>query len=121
MSFSDCMKSSGLPVPSVDGLNEAKEFIENLHQAWEAAGGEMEMTLAALLAVGAVTGIDEEAVAAVAAVTVSAYIGACIGCLAAAGIEALKGLFASNPPQDFMSQQLASLGFDLSTSDTAAA
>jgi len=113
------MRSSGLPAPTVEGLNDAKELIENLHQAWEAAGGEVEMTLTALLALGAITGIDEEAVAAVAAVTVSAYIGACIGCLAAAGIEALKDLFASNPPQDFMSEQLASLGFDLST--TAAA
>jgi len=121
MSFVDCMQSSGLPVPSVDSLNDAKELIENLHQAWEAAGGEMDMTLTALLAAGAITGIDEGAVAAVAAVTVSAYIGACIGCLAAAGVEALKQLFASNPPQDFMSQQLASLGIDLSSSDTAAA
>ena len=120
MSFGDCMRSAGLPVPSIDGLNEAKEFIENLHQAWEAAGGEADTTLAALLAVGAVTGIDEAAVAGAAAVTVSFYIGACIGCLAAAGVEALKDLFASNPPQDFMAEQLASLGIDL-TSGTAAA
>ncbi len=121
MSFGDCMQSSGLPVPSVDSLNDAKEFIENLHQAWEAAGGEMEMTMTALLALGAITGIDEGTVAAAAAVTVSAYIGACIGCLAAAGVEALKDLFASNPPQDFMSQQLASLGIDLSSPDSAVA
>ncbi len=121
MGFGDCMQSSGLPVPSVDSLNDAKEFIENLHQAWEAAGGEMEMTMTALLALGAITGIDEEAVAAVATVTVSAYIAACISCLAAAGVDALKQLFASSPPPDFMSQQLASLGVDLSSSDTAAA
>ena len=117
-----CMRSNGLPVPTLETLNEAKDFIENLHQAWEAAGGEVEMTIGALVALGAVTGIDEEILGALgqaAAVTVAAYIGACVGCLAVAGIESLQQFFASNPPQGFLQQALAQNGINLGQGNVA--
>ena len=126
MSFSDdfksCMSSNGLPVPTVEDLNQAKEIIEQVHQAWEAAGGDEQMTIAALVALGAATGVDEEVLAALAtagAITVGAYIAACVGCMASAGVDQLKQLFASNPPQQFMTDLLAQNGIDLA--DTAAA
>jgi len=116
------MSSNGLPVITLDDLNEVKEFIEEIHQAWEAAGGDEEMTLAGLAALGAATGIDEgvlTAFAAAGAVTVAAYIAGCIACLASAGIDALKSLFAASAPPDFMAQKLADLGVNLSGSATA--
>ena len=40
--FSDkwgsCMKSKGLPVPNVEGINEALELIDKVHSAWEKCG-----------------------------------------------------------------------------------
>jgi hypothetical protein len=65
MSFTDdfntCMSSSGLPTPIqvFDSVSDALEFLHQLHTAWETAGGEADMTLAALAAAGAATGIDE--------------------------------------------------------------
>jgi len=126
MSFSDdftsCMSSNGLPVPTVEDLNQAKEIIEQIHQAWEAAGGDEAMTIAALIALGAATGIDEEVLAALGAaagVTVAVYISGCVRCMASAGIDQLRQLFASNPPQPFMTDLLAQNGINLG--DTAAA
>ena len=120
--FTACMRGNGLPVPTMESLNEAKEFIENLHQAWEAAGGEAEMTIGALIALGAATGIDEGVLVVLgeaAAITLAAYIGACVGCLAVAGIEKLREVFASNPPQPFILEQLAQQGIDVGQSGTA--
>lgn len=90
MSFTDdfnaCMSSSGLPTPRqvFDSVSDALEFLHQLHTAWEAAGGEVEMTLAALAAAGAATGIDEGVLVILAGagtVTVSFYLGACFSCL----------------------------------------
>jgi Fe-S cluster biogenesis protein NfuA len=91
--FNSCMSSSGLPTPSqvFDSVTDAVEFLEQLHTAWEAAGGDEEMTLAALAATaGAATGIDEGVLAILAtagAVTVAAYLGACAGCLVGAALS----------------------------------
>lgn len=126
MSFSDdwaqCMRSNGLPVITLEDLTDIKDYIEELHSAWENAGGDEEMTLAGLAALGAATGIDEgvlTALAAAGAVTVTAYIAGCVTCLASAGVDALRDLFAQSPPQPFMTDQLASLG--ISIGDTATA
>jgi len=90
MSFSDdfnsCMSSSGLPTPSqvFDSLSDALEFLHTLHNAWENAGGDEEMTLAALVAAGALVGVDETALAALGAaagITVVAYLAACLACV----------------------------------------
>jgi hypothetical protein len=85
--FNSCMSSSGLPTPGqvFDSVSDALEFLHQLHTAWEASGGDEEMTLAALAAVGAATGIDEGVLAILAAageVTVLAYALACAGCVA---------------------------------------
>lgn len=90
MSFTDdvntCMSSSELPTPRqvFDSVSDALEFLHQLHTAWETAGGEADMTLAALAAAGAATGIDEGVLVILAAagtVTVSFYLGACFGCI----------------------------------------
>lgn len=126
MSFSDdwaqCMRSNGMPVITLDNLGEIKEFIENVHQAWENSGGETEMTLAALAAAGAATGLDEavlEVLGTAAEITVVAYIAGCVSCLAAVGADALRDLFAQNAPQPFLTQQLADLGVKLEGTATA--
>ncbi len=84
--FNSCMSSSGLPTPGqvFDSLSDTLEFLHKLHDAWEAAGGGEEMTLAALAAAGAATGIDEGVLAILAGagtVTVSFYMGACFTCM----------------------------------------
>jgi hypothetical protein len=118
------MRGSGLPTPTVESLAEAKELIERLHAAWETAGGDTEMTIGALLVIGAATGIDEAALAALqeaAGVVVAVYITACIACLASSGIDALRELFAMSPSQPFMTEELSQLGIDVDEADAAIA
>jgi hypothetical protein len=101
--FSGCLSSSGLPTPSevFDSAGEVLEWLEQLHSAWENAGGDEEMLLSGLVAAGAVTGIDEGVVATAAAVTVSAYLAACAGCLVgAAGQSIWDALSAVAAPID---------------------
>jgi hypothetical protein len=101
--FNSCMSSSGLPTPSqvFDSVTDALEFLDQLHTAWEAAGADEEMTLAALAALGAATGIDEGVLAILAAAaeaTVEAYLTACFGCLVSASVSSgmsWQNLFAS--------------------------
>ena len=33
--FTTCTRGSGLPVPELDNLVEAKELIEHVHSVWE--------------------------------------------------------------------------------------
>lgn len=89
--FSNCMSSNGLPTPSgvFDSLSDMSEFLHELHTAWEGAGGEEETTLAALVALGAVTGIDETVLAGAGAVTVGAYLAACLACVVSAAGSAV--------------------------------
>jgi hypothetical protein len=122
--FVSCMTGKGLPVPAVESINEVKELAEQLHSAWESAGGETQMTIGALLVVGAATGIDEAALAVLeeaAGILVTVYIGACLVCLAASGIDELRNLFASSPPQPFMRDGLAELGIAVDERGTAVA
>jgi len=115
MSFTECMNDKGLPVPSLDSLGDLWDFIDNLHQAWEASGGESDTTLTALVTIGAVTGIDETIIAAAGAVTVGVYLAACITCLAAMPIDLLRDLFSKVELPDYAAQQFASLGVDPSS------
>ena len=82
MSFSDDLTScmSPLPAPTVEGADELMEFLDQLHSAWESSGGDEETLLTALVAAGAVTGIDEAALATAGAVTVAGYLSALIAC-----------------------------------------
>ena len=121
-SWAQCMSSNSMPVINLDDLSDVKEFIEQIHQAWENAGGEEETTIAALVAAGALTGVDEAALAVLAdavTITVVAYLAACIACMASAGIDALRDLFAQSPPQPFMQDKLADLGIKVGDTATA--
>jgi hypothetical protein len=82
MSFSDDLTScmAPLPAPTVEGADELMEFLDKLHSAWESSGGDDEMLLSALVAAGAVTGIDEAALATAGTVTVVAYLAALVAC-----------------------------------------
>jgi hypothetical protein len=91
---------SPLPTPGaiLDSAGEVAEFMHNLHQAWEAAGGEVELTLGALAALGAATGIDEGVLAVLAEaaeVTVLAYLAACASCAVVAAGQSIWSLIAS--------------------------
>lgn len=102
--FANCMSSSGLPSPSdvFDALSDALEVLHKLHNAWENAGGDEEMTMVALLALGAAVGIDEAALAALAAafaeaaaITVTAYLAACLTCVVSATGSAVWNAISS--------------------------
>ncbi len=104
MSFSDdfnsCMSSSGLPTPSqlFDSLSDALEFLHTLHNAWENAGGDEEMTLVALVAAGALVGVDETALAALGAaagITVVAYLTACLSCVVSVAGSSIWNMISS--------------------------
>lgn len=108
MSFSDdfnnCMTSNGLPAPAdlFDALSDALEVLHKLHNAWESAGGDEEMTMVALLALGAAVGIDETILAALGAafaeaaeITVAAYLAACLSCAVSAAGSAVWNAIAS--------------------------
>lgn len=99
MSFSDDFTSCLSPLPAPQNvLDSAGDFLEWLHQlkdAWDAAGGNDEALITGLIAAGAVTGIDEAAVATLAGVTVATYIAACLGCLASAAGSAVWDLISS--------------------------
>ena len=113
-----CMHGNGLPVPDVEGVNEALEFVHKIHSAWENAGGGEELTIAALIAAGAFAGVDEAVLAVLAeagAVVAAAYLSACIGCIAAVALDDLKGLFAQGELPDFVVAELETQGIDLAT------
>ncbi|MBR0820237.1 hypothetical protein [Bradyrhizobium liaoningense] len=113
-----CMRGNGLPVPDVEGINEALEFVHKIHSAWENAGGGEELTIVALIAAGAFAGVDEAVLAVLAeagAVAAVAYLSACIGCIAAVALDDLKGLFAQGELPDFVVAELETQGIDLAT------
>jgi|HubBroStandDraft_5_1064220.scaffolds.fasta_scaffold10479_4 hypothetical protein len=109
MSFASDFKSclSPLPAPDdfLDSADDFLEWLEKLHSAWESSGGDEEMLMAALVAAGAVTGIDEAGLAVLAGATVSAYITACIGCLASAAGSQIWDLISS-ADDSFIKDQL---------------
>ncbi|HEX5283574.1 MAG TPA: hypothetical protein VFW30_05600 [Bryocella sp.] len=88
---------SPLPTPGdfLDSADDFVEWLEQLHSAWENSGGDEEALMVTLITAGAITGIDETAVAALAGVTVLAYIAACATCLASATASAIWDLISS--------------------------
>jgi len=111
--FTTCM--SPLPTPGQigDSTAEVLEVLHKLHDAWEAAGADEEMALAALVALGAATGVDEEvlaalgqAVAQAAAITVAAYIAACVACLVSSGSSSVWDLIKSSATPSWLQGQL---------------
>jgi hypothetical protein len=114
MSFVDDFRScmSPLPIPDVDGVNEALEFLDKLHSAWENAGGDEEMLMTALLAAGAVTGIDEGAIAALGTATVAAYIAACVACAVSAAGSSIWDLISSSSTPSWLQGDLRTAAND---------
>ncbi len=112
--FNACMSSNGLPTPGqvVDSVGDVLELLHKLHTACEAAGADEEMTIGALIAAGAVVGIDETVLAALGAaagITVGAYIAACAACVVSAVTpDILQPLLASAEPD--VQNQFAQLG-----------
>lgn len=112
-SFSQCMSPLPTPGQILDSAAEVIELLHQLHQAWEAAGGDEQMTIAALAALGAATGIDEAALAVLgeiaadaAITTVVAYTSACVGCLVSAAGSTVWDLVASNDTPTWLQGQL---------------
>jgi hypothetical protein len=111
-----CMRTHGFPVPTMETLNEALEFVHQLHGAIEASG-DAEVTIAGLLAAGALLGVDEAALAAlgeVAEAAAAGYLAACVGCLGSTALEDLRQLFASGELDDFVVAELGERGVELS-------
>jgi hypothetical protein len=82
-SFSDCMGDLGLPVPtSLFGTATAAIATIKAIQAAVAAYG-TDVTIAELIGAGFLS----DALAVAGALTASAYVGACIGCVITAGID----------------------------------
>ena len=74
------------------------------------------MTIGALLAAGAIVGVDESALAVlgeVAQVAALLYITACIGCLASVALDDLKERFASNDLPAYVVEELNKEGVAL--------
>ena len=114
--WAQCMRRNGLPVPDLETANEALEFADKLHSAWENAGGGEELTIGALIAVGAFVGADEAVLTVlgeVAQVAAAIYITASISCVASVALDDLKGLFARGELPDFVVAELESQGVDI--------
>jgi hypothetical protein len=122
-SWKQCMQANSLPVPDLETANEALEFLHKLHDAWENAGGEAELTIGALLVAGALAGTIGagalEVLGEVAAVTVTLYLSACIACMGSVAIDDLKNLFASGQMPDFVVAELESQGIALENNAVA--
>jgi hypothetical protein len=115
-SWKQCMRGNGFPVPDIETAREALEFVDQLHSAWEGAGAGDELLIGALLAGGALVGVDEAVLAFlgdVAEVAAVVYIGACLGCIGSVALDDLKGLFASGELQPFVVAELEKQGVDV--------
>lgn len=98
--FKACLAPLPTPAEALDTLADIMEFIEKLHGAFEAAGGEAEVTLAAAATVGAAAGVDEavlEVAATAGETAITVYIAACAGCaVKVAGADAVSKLLATS-------------------------
>ena len=120
--FSDkwvgCMRSHDIPVPDLETLNEALEFIDKVHSAWENAGGGEQLLIAGLLGAGAFVGLDEAALGVLATageVTAILYLAACIGCLGSAALSDLISLNEQGALPEYVVSTLQDQGTDLNT------
>jgi hypothetical protein len=111
-----CMRSQHLPVPTIENANEALEFVDMLHSAWENAGGEAGMTLGALIGTGALNAAGEQTLIVLAAavdIAVVVYLSACMNCVVYSGFDDVKKLFASNQLPAYVLDELNKQGVDL--------
>jgi hypothetical protein len=111
--FSDawlgCMRGNNFPVIDAETVEDAIEFVDDIHEKWELAGGDEKVTIGALIAAGAFVGVDEGALkvlGAAAQIVFVAYVTACISCMATVALGDLKNLFAQGKLQDFVVAEL---------------
>jgi hypothetical protein len=110
------MRNNGFPIIDVETVEEALDFVESIHSAWEKAGGDEKVTIGALLVAGAFLGVDEAALAVLgeaAAIVLVAYLAACVGCMGSVAIDDLRRLFAQGDLPDFVVAQLEEEGLEL--------
>jgi hypothetical protein len=116
------MTGKDLPAPVLESANDVLEFIHQAHAAVEALGFNPEVTLAEFVAAALAAGFIAPGVAAalleggevVGEILVIAFLMACVACLVSAAGPSISDLFASNPPEPFVREQLADLGVDVS-------
>lgn len=120
--WKQCMQGNGLPIPKVEDATEALHFLEQLHQAWENSGGEVEMTIGALASAGG-AGLSEEVLIAIgvaADVVIVLYINQGIGCLSSVALDELKRLFADNELPEFVVAELDNKNISLANDEAIA-
>ena len=115
--WAQCMHGNGLPIPNVEDASEALEVLHEIHSAWENAGGEITLTIGALVAVGALTGVDETFLLAAAQVAAMVYLSASIACIASVALEDLKIFSANGELPDFVVAELNNQGVNLNTAN----
>jgi hypothetical protein len=121
--FVGCMSGKNLPAPVLESANDVLEFIHQAHSSIEALGFNPEVTLAEFIPVAIAAGLIAPEVGAaileggevVGGVLLIALLTACVACLVSAAGPSLGDLFASNPPDAFVQEQLAQLGIDIET------
>jgi hypothetical protein len=119
--FADCLSGKGMPAPVVETANEALEFIHQAHAAVEGPGFNPEMTVAEFMSAAIAGGFIAPAVGsaileageAAGEVLVMAFLTACVACLVSAAGSSIRDVFASNPPDAFVREQLAQLDIDV--------
>jgi hypothetical protein len=113
----------------LETANDVLEFIHKAHSALEALGASPEMTLAEFVAAAVAAGLIAPGVGgalleggeAVGEVLVIAFLTACVACLVTAAGPSIAGVFASNPPDPFVREQLAQLGVNVDEPGSAVA
>jgi hypothetical protein len=127
--FVGCMTGKNLPAPVLESANDVLEFIHQAHSAIEALGFNPEVTLAEFVPAALAAGLIAAPVGAVlieggevaGEVLVIAFLMACVACLVSAAGPSISDLFASNPPEPFVQEQLAQLGIDINDPESGIA
>jgi hypothetical protein len=123
--FVGCMTGKNLPAPVLESANDVLEFIHQAHSAIEALGFSPEVTLAEFIAAAVAGGFIAPAAGAtileggevVGEVLAIAFLVACVACLVSAAGPSICDLFASNPPEPFVQEQLAQLGVNIESAN----
>jgi hypothetical protein len=115
--WSTCMNRKGMPVPELESLGDALEYLDVLHSALENSGGvEGAVTLGGLIASGALAGVGEGTLivlGTIAEIAALVYINAAIGCASSVASAEVRSLFASNDLPGFVVDELGQQGVDL--------
>jgi hypothetical protein len=117
------MSGKNLPAPVLESANDVLDFVHQAHSALLGPGFNPEVTLAEFIPVAIAAGLIAPGVGAaileggevVGEVLVITFLTACVACLVSAAGPSLGDLFASNPPEPFVQEQLAQLGVDIET------